>query len=165
MTRSTSSIQPSCLGVITEWNSRRLEPAIEFTVRAASRIWSLLRNQAVPLVAVAHEVKLVVEDELAGERLGTRRRHLGLRRFGRIDLEQAAEDLVHGDEGRRHAAGAAQEAAPVEAEPAPVALGQFLDAGLHHSLCRTLRQRIELAVRHHLCRYRRAERSLVGDGE
>ena len=45
MARSTSSIQPGCLGVNREWNRSLRVPATPFTVTLACLIWSLVRNQ------------------------------------------------------------------------------------------------------------------------
>jgi hypothetical protein len=78
-------------------------------------------GDALERVVVAHEVQLVVEDELAAQRVAPRGGRLRLLRLRPADVEQRPEDLVHRQEGRGHAAARAQEAAPVEAEAAAVA--------------------------------------------
>ena len=47
MQRSTSSIQPACLGVNTEWASSRREPLILLIDARAIAIWSLVRKSQV----------------------------------------------------------------------------------------------------------------------
>ena len=64
---------------------------------------------------VAHEMGLHIEDELAGEALRPCLGQLGFARLGRRDLEDVAVDLVHRDEGRRHAAARAEELPAVQA--------------------------------------------------
>ena len=52
----------------------------------------------------------------------------------------------------------AQELAPVKTELASGFVGEILEPALDLALIRGLRQRIELAVRYHLCWHRRRKR-------
>ena len=51
-------------------------------------------------VVIAHEMRLAVEDELAGERARAFLGHARRGGFGAAGVEQRAEDGVHGDEAR-----------------------------------------------------------------
>ena len=55
-------------------------------------------------VLVVHEVGLHVHDELAPRGVRARGRDVGVGRLGLAHVEQVAKDLVHREEGRRHAA-------------------------------------------------------------
>jgi hypothetical protein len=103
---------------------------------------------------VAHEVGLVVEDELLRQLLGALIGHVlvGGLRLGHV--EHRTEHLVHGQEGRRKAGGGLQEGAAVHAVVLAVLLAVLLDQALHLTLFLRLRHRVVLAVRHDLCRYR-----------
>ena len=107
-------------------------------------------HEAFEVVVVAHEVKLVVEDELMRQGCGTRVGRLRLLGFRRIHLEQRAEHVIHREECRGHAATGEQELAPVHAQPASGCFGKSLQPTFDLALVRGLRQRVELAVRHHL---------------
>ena len=112
---------------------------------------------------VAHEVGLHVEDELAGQALRARLRQLGLARLGRRHLEDvAAVDLVHGNEGRRHAATRAQELPAIEAEPLGIRIGELDDPPLDFLLGGALPWRQILAVGDDLGRDRRCRRGFLG---
>ena len=109
------------------------------------------------LVVVPHEMNLIIEDELSckparplggGVRLGC---------FGERDIENRAKHVIQRDEGSRHAAAGVQKLSAVHAELAGTRLGKIFEPFLELSLAVRLRQRIELAVRHHSSRYRRFE--------
>lgn len=119
-------------------------------------------EQAVLLEVVADEMRLVIDDELSRERLGPPVGHARRLRLGWRHVEQRPEHLVHGEERRCHAGAARQEPAAVHPVPAPEIVGQILDPGLHLLLLAGLRQRVELAVGHDLCRDRRPERADLG---
>ena len=106
-----------------------------------------LASALLRVVAGADVVELDVEDE---DRRG-RVRCLERRRVGRLDrqhVEEAAEDGVHGEERRRHAAALAQELAAAQAEPRRQALGLGEDAILHLALLGRLRHRRKFLVGH-----------------
>ena len=90
---------------------------------------------------IAHEVGLHVEDELASEALRARLHELGLGGLSRLDAEHVAVDLVHGEEGGRHAAPRLHELAAAQAQPPGVDVRQFQDASFHALLQVALRGR------------------------
>ena len=105
---------------------------------------------------VAHEVGLDIEDELSGQALRAGSCQLGLAGFGGVDLEDPATiDLVHGEEGRRHAAARLHELPAAQPEPFAVLVGELEDAPLDTLLRFALRRGKVLAVRYNLGRYRR----------
>ena len=114
-------------------------------------------EQFLSLEIVAHEMHLVVENELAGEAVRALRRRTRLRRLGPVDSEERTEDVVHRQERGRHAATGSQKLAPIEAEFRRDHIGDFLDALLDAALLGRLWQRVELAVRDDLGRHRRLE--------
>ena len=118
-----------------------------------------------PVLARAHHVQLVVEHEQVARRR-VRQRGVGLVELVAVDVEELAVDLVHGEKARGDAAGAGQEAAPTEAQPAPDRVGEVGDAVLDPLLLGGLRDRHVLAVRDHAGRHRRMEIvHLVGAGQ
>jgi hypothetical protein len=92
-------------------------------------------------------VRLHVDDELPGQRARAGGGDAGLLRLGHAHIEEAAEDLVHGQEGGRHPGAAGQELPAVHAVLRAEILGELLDAGFHALLLGCLRERIELTVR------------------
>ena len=98
--------------------------------------------------AAADEVELVVEDEqvLRRGRLGVRRRFVQL---VRADVEEPPVHVVHGEQRGRHAARAAQELPPADAEPVARLVGEFFDPRLDPLLLVGLRHRHVLAVGDH----------------
>src|SRR5262249_40451531 len=99
----------------------------------------------VPLPADVDVVGLDVEDELVlGPLLGERLLVADL--LGR-DLVAVAEDLVEGEQGRRHAAAGAQEVAPAQALAAGRLGAEGGQAGLELLLLGGLGRRDELFVR------------------
>src|SRR5882672_6336404 len=119
-------------------------------------------KQFLVLEIVAHEMGLHIEDELAGEALRPRQHHFGIMLLGGFDLEDRAVDLVHGEEGCRHAAARAHELAAAQAQPPAVEVRQRVYALLDPLLRGTLRGRQILAVRHDLGRYRRSGGGFLG---
>ena len=107
---------------------------------------------------IAHEVGLHVEDELAGEGLRSGQHQLGLAGLGGRDLEDVAVDVVHGEEGRRHAAARAHELPAAQAEAPAVHVGELVDPRLDLLLGSALRGRKILAVGNDLSRNRRCGR-------
>jgi hypothetical protein len=79
-------------------------------------------------------VRVEVHDELILERIGACVRHFGRRRLGRCRREQRAIDLVHHQEGSRHAAGALKEAPPADPLPHRQFIGQLSEPRLHARL-------------------------------
>ena len=71
-------------------------------------------EQAFLLEVVAHEVRLVVEDELVGELRGPLVGHLRVRRLGVAHAEDRAVHRVHREEGRGHAGAGCEELAPAD---------------------------------------------------
>ena len=78
--------------------------------------------------AAANHVELVVEDEQVARRAGLGVSD-GLEHLDGIDVEEAAEDFVHREEGRRHAAGAGEERRRSTPSFLLRAFGQLVDAG------------------------------------
>jgi hypothetical protein len=104
-------------------------------------------------------VQLVVENEKI-RRAERWLRQQRLDQLNRIDVEEAAEDFVHRQETRSHAAAGREKLPPAESELLAVDVGQFLDSMFHLLLLFRLRVGHVLAVRYHLCRYRRVQ--LIG---
>ena len=115
-------------------------------------------EQPLLLEVVAHEVRLVVDDELPGQRSGPGVGDARGLRLGRGHLEEGPEDLVHGQEGRGHARAAGQEAPAAQAVAPAEVVGKHLEPRLHLPLLARLGQRVELSVGHDLGRDRRPER-------
>ncbi|MEA2824645.1 MAG: hypothetical protein QOF03_1127 [Alphaproteobacteria bacterium] len=69
-------------------------------------------------------MKLTVENEEVGRRPQFRGRGW-FEHLGRIDIEEAAEDVVHRHEGRRHSPACGEEAAPAHAKLVARMLGDF----------------------------------------
>ena len=97
-------------------------------------------------VLVVHEVGLHVHDELALRGVRARGRDVGVGRLGLTHVEQVAKDLVHRQEGCRHAARRLQEPPAVEALPRPVGVGQLLDTRFYLALLWRLREGVKLPV-------------------
>src|SRR5204863_3819744 len=110
------------------------------------------------LEVVADEVRLYVDDELSGQRAGALRRHTGLLGLGAGDLEDGAEDVVHGEEGRGHAGAAGQERPAAQAVARTEVVRQLRDARLDALLLARLRQGVVLTVRDDLGGNRKLER-------
>ena len=91
------------------------------------------------LEIIADEVRLVIEDELALERLGALGRHGRVCRLGLRHVVEVAKHVVHGQESRRHAAARAEELAPVQTLFGTVLVRQFHDARFHLPLLGRLR--------------------------
>src|SRR5260221_14776930 len=74
-----------------------------------------------------------------------------------VDVEDAAIDLVHGEEARGHAAAAGEEYAPADPELLRRPLSQLLDPHLDAFLLVGLGKRHVLPIRDHLRRYGQVE--------
>ena len=122
-------------------------------------------HEALEARVVAQEVRVHVHDELIRQPLRALVRQLGRRGLGPARAEDRSIDVVHGDEGRRHARRRLEEAPSAH----PLALGervaQLLDAPLHLFLSRRLGQRRELVARDELGRDGRGERGGLGGQE
>src|SRR5690349_9540483 len=93
-------------------------------------------------------MQLVVEDEEIARSAGLGVCD-GLEHLDGMNVEEAAEHFVHGEEGRCHATSAREETAPVDAEFLAGGLRQFLDACLYLFLLARLRNGHVLTVRDH----------------
>ena len=85
-------------------------------------------EQALLLEVVADEVRLGIDDELAGQRLGSRIGQSGCGRLGALHVEDRPEYVVHGEEGRGHAGAAGEELAPAQPVTRREVAGQRVDA-------------------------------------
>jgi hypothetical protein len=119
-------------------------------------------QQAFLVEIVAHEVRLIVEDELPLERLGTGIGHIYVGGFRLGHVPDRTEDLVHGQECGRHARSRFEESTPVHVELGCVLIGEFFDAGFYLTLLLRLRHRVVFAIGNNLCRHRRWKRGIVG---
>ena len=107
-------------------------------------------------------MRLRVDDELAGERLGS---HVGDARRGRLRpgyLEDLAEHVVHGEEGGGHAGARGQELATAHAVLGGQIAGELFHPRLDPALLAGLGHRVVLAVGHDLGRHRPAVRGDLG---
>src|SRR5262249_29289321 len=94
----------------------------------------------------SHVVQLHVEDEERWTCALSRRR-----RFRRLDfghVEEPSEHRIHGNERGRHSPAGTQKVAPGEPEFGRQTSGRAQNPILYFSLCRGLRQRRKLLVRH-----------------
>jgi hypothetical protein len=98
----------------------------------------------VRVIPSADVMDLHVEDEVGLTRALPQRRRIG--GFNREDLEEPAEDRVHGEQRQRHPAAAPQEGAAAEPEPRCQTLRFREDALLHLLLGGGLRVRREFFV-------------------
>ncbi len=119
-------------------------------------------QQAFLVEIVAHEVRLVVKDELPFEPLGTCIGHIDIGGLRLGHVPDRTEDLVHGQECGRHARSRLEEAAPVHIELGCVLIGEFFDATFHLTLLLRLRHRVVFAVGNNLRRHRRWKCGIVG---
>jgi hypothetical protein len=111
-------------------------------------------EEAFLLEIVADEVRLVVDDELSGQRASALIGHTGGGRLGVAHVEERAEDVVHRDERGRHARARRQKPAPAHAVTRAQGFRELLHPRLDALLLPRLGQRVELAVRHDLGRDR-----------
>ena len=103
---------------------------------------------------VAQEVRVHVHDELVLQPIGTRLGEIDALGLGRRGAVERTVDLVHGDEGGRHAGRGLEEAPARQAVLAAVLVGQRVHARLDLLLPLGLRHRHELVARHDLRRHR-----------
>src|SRR6202040_2339889 len=112
-------------------------------------------------VVVPHEMNLIIEDELSRKPVCPLGGGFRLGPFGARDIEDRPKHVIQRHKRRRHAAAGAQKLAAVHPELAGAGLGKVFEPFLELSLAPGLRQRIELAVRHHSRGHRRFEVQLL----
>ena len=106
---------------------------------------------------VAQEVRVHVHDELVFQPVGARLGEIDALRLGRRGAVERAIDLVHGDEGRRHAGGGLEEAAAGQACSCAELVAEPLHARLDLLLLPVCGIGQELVARDDLRRHRRRE--------
>lgn len=133
----------------------RLEPGIG--AGDASTLARRPQRHASWTRTVAYHVQLIVDDEEIGGRCifgGCGR----FNQFDRAGIEEAAEHLIHRQEGSRHTAGTGEEAPPRHAKTLGRRIGERADARLDFTLRRRLRKRHILPIRDVLGWHRRVQR-------
>ena len=105
-----------------------LPTSVGIPARLADRLAAA--HEAFEPRVVAQEVRVHVHDELVLQPIGTRLGEVDAFRLGRRGAVERAVDLVHGDEGRRHAGRGLEEAPARQAVLAAVLVGQRIHARL-----------------------------------
>jgi hypothetical protein len=126
-----------------------------------ARIFGEAEN-VLDLIVVAHEMDLIVEDELARKPVRPLSGGFRLGCFGGRDIENRAKHVIQRNKGSRHAAAAAQKLSAVHPELTGAGLAKIFEPFLELSLAPRLRQGIELAIRHNSSWHGRFEIQSLG---